>query len=215
MTQPILFDMDGVVLEGRGTHPTVYDRAADAALTELGLEPDERRRAALREYEYESVERACTALGVDPARFWQLKERHASRLCHDRLRAGERGVYDDVAAIDALAAETTLALVSNNRHETVSFVADHFELPFDLVRGRDPTPEGFRRRKPRPDYLEETLERLDEDGGLYVGDRETDVVAASRAGLEAAYLRRPHNADTTCPDGAIELESLSELLERR
>ena len=35
MTPPLLFDMDGVLLEGRATDPTVYDRAADAALEEL------------------------------------------------------------------------------------------------------------------------------------------------------------------------------------
>ena len=33
---PVLFDMDGVVLEGRGTPQFVYDRAAERAVAETG-----------------------------------------------------------------------------------------------------------------------------------------------------------------------------------
>lgn len=204
--------MDGVVLEGPGTPQSVYDRAADAALDDLGLEPTDRQRADLRSHGYESVESACAALGADPREFWRRKESAASRLAAERIRSGERGRYDDVAALESLADRATLALVSNNRHDTARFVAEFLPVPFATARGRAPTPEGFSRRKPDPHLLRETLEELGVERGLYVGDRETDVVAAQRVGLEPAYLRRPHNADVQLPEGAAyELEGLDEL----
>ncbi|TYL40503.1 HAD family hydrolase [Natronococcus pandeyae] len=204
--------MDGVILEGPGTPLSVYNRAADTAIDALGLEPTERQRRDLRDHGYENVESACSSLGVDPTEFWRRKEEQASRLAADRIRSGERGIYEDVEALRTLGERATLALVSNNRHETAEFVADHLPASFAAARGRDPTAAGWRRRKPKPDYLLETLAELDVDGGLYVGDRETDVIAAEEAGLEAAYLRRPHNADEPLPAGATyELESLSEL----
>ncbi|AGB36729.1 HAD family hydrolase [Natronococcus occultus] len=219
MTETILLDMDGVVLEGPGTPQSVYDRAADTAAAELGLEPTDRQRADLRAHGYETVESACCALGADPREFWRRKEAAASRLAADRIRSGERARYEDVAALESLAERATLALVSNNRHETVRFVADHLPVPFAAARGRDPTPEGFCRRKPDPHLLRETLDELGIEAGLYVGDRETDVLAAEEVGLEAAYLRRPHNADVPLPeDAAYEIESLGELgnvLEKR
>lgn len=215
VTATILFDMDGVFLEGPGTDPSVYERAADAALDELEVEPTAEQRAALRNYGYtDAVADHCDALGIDTDEFWRRKEHHASRFAHDRLRSGERGTYDDIETIRPLARNASLALVSNNRHETVEFVVEwlDFDDVFDAVRGRDPTPAGYGRRKPRPDYLEETLDKLGADEGLYVGDRDEDVLAAERAGLDSVYLRRAHNRNDPLPEGAsYELASLAAL----
>ena len=213
MTETVLFDMDGVILEGTGTDPEIYAAAADDAIEALGLEPTSAQRRALRRHAIEPVLEHAADLGVDPDVFWETKDEHASRRSHELIRAGERALYDDVDAIGELATEATLGLVSNNRHETASFVATHFDLPFAVVWGRPPTIDGSRRRKPDPHYLERTLAELDADDGVYVGDRETDVRAARAAGLEAAYLRRSHNAAAPLPEGtSYELRSLEELV---
>ena len=212
MTEPLLFDMDGVLLEGTGTDPSIYAAAADDAIEALGLEPTPAQRRDLRRHEIEPVLEHAADLGVDPDTFWATKDEHASRRSREVISAGERGLYDDVDVVHDLAAATTLGLVSNNRHETATFVATHFELPFAAVRGRAPTIDGSRRRKPDPHYLERTLETLDAEGGIYFGDRATDVRAARAAGLEAAYLRRPHNAEEPLPAGtSYELSSLEAL----
>lgn len=212
MPQPILFDMDGVILEGPGTDPQVYADAADAALAELEADPTPTQRDDLRRNGLENVIDHCEALGIDPARFWELKERYASQGTHERLRTGARGLYDDIDAIERLAERTTIGLVTNNRHETAEFVADHVGIDFEVVRGRDPTFEGYRRRKPEPDYIEEALDELGVSEGFYVGDSIKDVTAGRAAGLETAFLRRPHNRDLDRPaEATVELESLAAL----
>lgn len=210
----LLFDMDGVVLRGRGTPQSVYDRAAERAAAETGVEPSDETLSLLRKHGYVTVARGCSLLGVNPVKFWKLKEKHACEVCHERLQAGRRGVYDDTDVVHELVEETTVGLVSNNRQETVEFVADYFDMPFDLTRGREPTPEGFARRKPFPDLLVEASDELDtnDEPPLYVGDRRKDVVAAMAAGMEPAYLRRQHNEDAPLPSGAAyELGSLDDL----
>jgi len=208
----ILLDMDGVILRGRQTPQWVYDRAADRAIETLGLSVTDEQRARLSSFEVEDIERVCSGLGVDTAAFWRRREESATAISTERIERGERTVYDDVDAITALAEDRQLGMVSNNRHATVTFVAEHFGLPVAAVRGRDPSPEGFHRRKPDPHYLTETLARLDSEAGLYVGDRASDVEAAARAGLESAYLRRPHNEEDPLPTGAsYELDSLADL----
>lgn len=208
--------MDGVVLRGRGTPQWVYDRAAERAADEMEFKPSERTMSLLREHGYVTVARGCRLAGVDAERFWRLKEKHACDVARERMRAGERGVYDDTDAITELVDETevTVGLVSNNRRDTVEFVAEVFGLPFGVVRGRSPTPEGFGRRKPFPDLLAEASEEMGSEGSeVYVGDRRKDVVAARAAGMEAAYLRRPHNEDEPLPSGVTyELDSLKGLL---
>lgn len=217
---PICFDMDGIILEGPGTQPGVYDAAADAALADLDLEtePTPAQRRDLRNQDTDAIVDRCAELGIDPDRFWQLKDRYASQGTHDRIRSGARGTYDDIDAIHDIAGRTTIGLVTNNRHETAVFVADYFEFDFDVVRGRDPTIEGFHRRKPDPYYLEEALSDLetptDAADGIYVGDKATDIHAGTELGLETVYVRRPHNRDRECPvDATDEVETLSELLE--
>ena len=72
--------------------------------------------------------------------------------------------------------------------------------------------EGFSRRKPDPYYLREALPHLGVSDAIYVGDRETDVRAATRAGLDGIYLRRDHNADAELAvEPVAEIESLHQL----
>ena len=209
----ILFDMDGVLIEGPRTDPQVYADASDAALAELDAEPTPSQRRDFRNHDVERIRTHCEELGIDRARFWKLKETYASSGTHDRLRSGERGIYDDVDAIRELSDRTTTGLVTNNRHETAAFVAEFVGIDFDVVRGREPTLEGYERRKPDPYYLEEALADLGVSDGLYVGDSPKDIVAGQAAGLETAFLRRSHNRERECPPNATyELESVTEVL---
>jgi HAD superfamily hydrolase (TIGR01549 family) len=210
----LLFDMDGVILTGRGSDPVVYERALADTLTDYGLTVSDPQRTALSGHEYtEPFVDACRAVGVDPKPFYAAREVHSARRIADRIKTGVRGLAPDADALTALSDEYELALVSNNYHRVVETVVDHHGLDiFAATRGRAPGITGFRRRKPDPYYLRETLGRLDADAGLYVGDRETDLVAADRAGLDGVFLRREHNAEVDlAPEPAAVVDSLAEV----
>ncbi len=199
----VLFDMDGVLLDGRRSVPGTYERAADEAIDELGLDPDDDQQAVLRAYRCDKTVRAvCRTLETDLERFWRLKERRANALAREQFQAGERTFQDDISTAVAVASERPAAIVSNNRHDTVVFAAERHEIgaAVDAVRGRDPTPAGFRRRKPDPHYLIETMAKLGADAGVYVGDRAKDVLAADRAGLASVLLARPGHAEEELPE---------------
>lgn len=221
--EAILFDMDGVLLEGRRSLPGTYERAADRAIDELGLEPSTDQRTLLRAYRCdEAVRTVCTELGVELERFWRAKERHATALAREHLENGDRAFHDDVDTAVTVASTRPAAIVSNNRHGTVVGAADRHEVgaAVDTVRGRDPTPAGFHRRKPDPYYLTETLRTLDATTGAYVGDRPKDVLAADRAGLASILLSRPEHPDeelpaASSPEATIRsLEELPAVLDR-
>ncbi|SIS13159.1 HAD family hydrolase [Natronorubrum thiooxidans] len=210
----ILFDMDGVILEGRGSDPIVHSHALEDVIDDLDLDLDQEHLDTLERYEYTAAfEAACETIGIDPVSFYKRREEYSATHIIDRIRAGKRELYPDVDAIESLQERCLTGLVSNNYDPAVSFVVNHFELDtFSFVRGRDLGVEGFRRRKPEPYYLQEALETLDVSDGWYVGDRETDLVAAERAGLRPVFVRRAHNA-TVEPDleAYTEVQSLSEL----
>ncbi|GAB6878929.1 HAD family hydrolase [Halorubrum gandharaense] len=217
MTDAVLFDMDGVFLVGAGTDPAVYRTAARDALAELGVEePPADAAETLGAVRYDpAMDAACERLGVDRDEWWAAREHHASRRTNRRVETGDRSVYDDAQAVADLPADCTAALVTNNRQATADFVADHlFGDRLDAVVGREPTIAGYRRRKPDPNLIETALSEIGVSDGLYVGDRETDLVAAERAGLRGVFLEREHNdaaALAASPDHVV--GSLSELPE--
>lgn len=210
----VLFDMDGVILEGRGTDEVVHERALTDAINERGLGVDAETRSLLAGYEYDTdFVAGCRRLDIDPVEFYDLRERYSAKRAIDRLAVGTRGPYPDVEVLPALAERYSLGLVSNNYDSVVSFVVEHYDLAcFSHVSGRDTGLGGFYRRKPDPHHLLAAVSALDGREGLYVGDRATDVLAATRAGLDAVFLRRAHNRDRPTPEGvAIEVGSLEEL----
>jgi hypothetical protein len=71
---------------------------------------------------------------------------------------------------------------------------DFFDLrpSFDTYYGREKTVESLSLKKPNPHYLERALSDLEAETALYVGDSESDVAAAHRAGVDSAFVRRPH-----------------------
>lgn len=217
MYDALLFDMDGVLLVGAGTDPGVYRMAAHDALREVDVDPRTvpgQHTDTLGAVRYSpEMAAACEALGVDRDRWWRARERHASRRTNTRVRAGARSRYPDAEALTDIARDRRLGLVSNNRLSTTAFVSEFcFPGVFDAVVGREPTVTDYRRRKPEPDLIERGLTAMNERTGLYVGDRETDVIAAERAGLDSAFLVRPHNdASDLDAEPTYVIESLYDL----
>ncbi|PSQ58760.1 MAG: hydrolase [Halobacteriales archaeon SW_9_67_25] len=191
----VVFDNDGVIVEP--TDSTHITDAVCAALHDVGVDPDRERveqAIAASAGPHETLQTVGVD-AVDVERFWRRREDLAAATQMNLIRDGSKRLYDDVAALTQL--DARLGMVSNNQHETVSFIVDHYGLDFfDVVYGREPTVAGAERKKPDPYYLERALSDLGTRDALYVGDSEVDVRAAGRAGVDSAFLRRDHSADT-------------------
>lgn len=189
----IVFDNDGVLIE-----PTDRERLSDAvrrSFEEFDVEVEEAivRRAV--EEDRLPFDEVRDEYGLDPEEWWSRREALATEIQREEIRTGLKPLYADVEALHDL--DHTLAVVSNNQHATIEFILDHHGLHghFETYYGRDPTVDGALCKKPDPDYIERALDDLGTTNALYVGDSEKDVVAADRAGIDSAFLRRPHRAD--------------------
>ncbi|ERH08599.1 MAG: haloacid dehalogenase family hydrolase [halophilic archaeon J07HX64] len=209
--EAVLFDMDGVLIQGRATTPEVYANAADDTLAELGADVSETERSVLRQPQFDrAMAERCRAVGIDPEEFWTVREGFASERANRRIGSEPRTPYEDTTVLATLSAR--LGVVSNNRRGTVEYVADKlFSGRFEAAVGRDPTLEGYRQRKPDPHYIERALGQLGVENALYVGDRGTDLLAARRAGIDGAILRRDHGQGTLEETPTLDLTGLEEL----
>ena len=208
----VLFDSDGVLV-----HPPAAETqtaAIRAAFRSVGVDdPAERHVDALTAgVTVDVLEEIGNAYGVDPERLWLARERHDERSQLEAFRAGDRDRYGDIDAV--LDHPLPSGVVSNNHHSTVDFLLEFFGWTgtFDTYYGREMSVESLELKKPNTYYLDRALADLDAAAALYVGDSESDVVAADRAGLDAAFVRRPHVRDADLSvDPDYEVESLHEV----
>ncbi|WP_227374323.1 HAD family hydrolase [Haladaptatus halobius] len=208
----VLFDNDGVLVEP-ATVSTLRE-AATTTFAEFGADPDpDHVDAICHTVTPDDLDRVCTAYDLDLAEFWKVRDGAVSEAQLRELRAGRTTTYDDVDALESF--ERPLGIVSSNQHATIEFMLDHFDLGrhFETYYGRPPTIEAFHRKKPEPYFLERALADLGVEDALFVGDSESDVLAADNAGLDSAFIRRPHRADYTLSvEPTYEIESLPEIL---
>jgi len=210
--ETILFDMDGVLLEGYHTDRAVYRQAAATTLADFGVEhggdppPD-----LVAPDNVADIRATCDDLGLPTAPAWAYRERAATTIENESIVAGGRAPFPDTDVLDTLAEDCTIGVISNNRHGTVRFVAEYFEWPVDAVRGRFPTLGEFAHLKPHPRLLLGELDKLGIDEALFVGDRRTDVEAAHRAGIDAALLTRSGDPVPGEEEPRFHIASLSEL----
>jgi HAD superfamily hydrolase (TIGR01549 family) len=211
----VLFDHDGVLLTLTGQ--PLHLRGARAAFERVGVtDPAPADVEALSiGVTAPLLEETCERYGVDPEAFWAARDEVTSRLQREAMDRGEKRPYDDIDALSGLSGP--FGVVSSNQLATVEHAIDRFDLPaFRTVQAREPTVESLRRKKPEPYYLERALAELGTDTALFVGDSESDIEAARRAGIKAAFVRREHNAArtlSTTPDYEIDgLDGLAALV---
>ncbi|RCU47683.1 HAD family hydrolase [Haloplanus salinus] len=212
--EAVLFDNDGVLVEP--IDRSVLRGATWEAFDALGVpdpDPDDVDRVSIG-VTPDLLSTVCATYDLDPARFWRARDYHSSHAQRAELRAGRAALYDDFDAVRAI--DAPRGIVSSNQQGTVEFMHDFFATRdlFATAYGREPTVRSLSRKKPDPYYLHRALADIDADAALFVGDSESDVRAARNAGLDAAFVRRPHRESYDLSvDPTYELDGLAALLD--
>ena len=206
----VVFDNDGVLTE-LTPHEVIRD-AVRETFREFDADPSPEAVEALVGEDVDAIYRVCDKYDPDPEQLWSRREANATSAQKEAIDGGIKGLFDDVDALREF--DATRGVVSNNQHATVEYIVEAFDLRnlFSVAIGREPTLDGFRNRKPNPHYLERAVSTVKADSVLYVGDSNVDVVAARRAGMDVAFLRREHrNGYELQAEPTYEIESLAEL----
>jgi HAD superfamily hydrolase (TIGR01549 family) len=213
---------DGLLLDHDGVIVTLADRAslrraASDALADAGItDPDPADVDAISVgVDPADVRRLGRTYDVEPATLWRHRDDRIERLLRTATREGRKTPYDDVDGLTEV--DLPLGVVSNNQTRIVEDVLAHHGLAdvFGTVRAREPTLASLDRKKPAADFLTDAMADLGIERPLYVGDSESDVEAARRAGVDVAFLRRPHNAERSLSvEPTYEVESLRAVVER-
>jgi len=193
----LLLDHDGVVvdvLDGDAVR-----RAAREAFEAVGVDSPHDDHVELVAFgpSYDELVAVSDRLGVDHTTLWRHRDDNLAAVLKAAARDGGKQPYSDASVLADLDVPT--GIVSNNQQRVVEFIAEQYELTdhFGAIQAREPHVDSLERKKPAPTFLEAVMADLGATDPLYVGDRESDVIAGERAGVDTAFIRRDHNADVT------------------
>ncbi|MFB6203694.1 MAG: HAD family hydrolase [Candidatus Nanohaloarchaea archaeon] len=215
-----VFDMDGVILNSFVESEEWKFEAVRSALRNEGADPDGLERDELREILGDKGYKACVKkameVGVNPRDIWtEVAERTVSARKR-QLENGDFQLYDGVReTLESIHREVEMALISNAPDEAVMLTVDHFDLKeyFEFYLGIRNF-EDLQARKPHPNHLEVAKAEINKESPLYVGDAESDIIAAHRADMDAVWVNRdgvnPEKLDVS-PE--YEVREISEILE--
>ncbi|MWV63899.1 HAD-IA family hydrolase [Halorubrum sp. JWXQ-INN 858] len=213
MYDAVVFDNDGVLV-GRTPFDTLREAAWDAFERVGVADPDLAHVDDVAVgVDPATLTDICDRYDLDPTEFWRVRDETAVAAQVADARRGRKTPYDDVDSLRHV--DAALGVVSSNQQATVDFLLDHFGLAgrFQTAYGREPSIASLSRKKPSPYYIERALEDLGGGTALFVGDNESDVRAADNAGIDSAFIRRPHRRDfeLSC-EPTYEIDDLHDLV---
>lgn len=214
----VLFDHDGVLLDMDDGGGRSFTEDVREILAGFGvLEPDDEHVEELASLgDPDGKRQVCESYGISIEEFWRRRERRSLQYQKDVIRQGRRKLYSDFNAVEMLYDGFDLGVVSNNQHRFVEFVLDRFGVSylFDVLHGRGQRWTDLGRLKPDTYYVRRAMKELGTEDVLYVGDSWVDVEAARNAGIDVAFVRRPHRQGYELrTEPTYELSGLHELTE--
>jgi phosphoglycolate phosphatase-like HAD superfamily hydrolase len=204
--------MDGVVLKRSGTPKWVYEKAAKKTLDEEGKKFEMKVVREMGNFHWsEKMILTCESIGLSFPKFWKKREKYAAKIERIEMSKGRIELREGVMNKKKVG-YNSVAIVSNNRVRTVKDVVNKFELDFvDLCIGRPMSLDGYKCRKPSPYLINLAKEKLSFSNGIYVGDKESDIVASMRANMDSALLCRNKKDIETTVNPTYKIKSLREL----
>ena len=189
------FDMDGVILDSdnHATGSWLNDAFVRTLRTFDIPEAAENIRALHIVNLRKGIQAFCDRFGIDnPDRLLATREENYVTGKLAALKDGRIALFSDVSALEKLAQDYTLGLVSNSPQVVVDRVVDHFSLEciFRVFIGRGSSLKEIRYAKPAPQLLERLKGALGATRGYYVGNQPEDVQAARSAALVPIMLDR-------------------------
>ena len=194
MNKPTIFDVDGTLIHTRMEY---FYESVKKVLVELGGNfSTEKVDLFVRGSKHTSRDRIIVEeFGVDYKEFIELWRADCGRF---NVAKKYKSVYPDAKPVlDELLTKGVRMAVVTDAHPHICYPQlGHFIGSGYFSEIISTQEVKNMRNKPAPDGLIECMRRMKLSDACYVGDSESDIVAAQRAGIESIWIdRREHTID--------------------
>lgn len=209
--------MDGVILDYEGDNFNWIYEIVRNVLSDEGVEAAELTRSELDAFLGDQGVQACVEIcnshNVDARTVWTRLAKGTTEARARKIEQGDFRLFPEVKPVlEKLRSKNIeMALVSNAPEDAIELTLENYDLRkyFDYFRGISDF-DDLSDRKPHPDHLNFARAELKRDPFVFIGDSESDVLAARNADMDAAWVNREGSSIDTRPD--YEIEKLGGLL---
>ncbi len=214
----VVFDMDGVLLDSMTDDEWKWD-AVRKVIRSKGVDADKLDKkklgAILGDQGYKECIKACNNLGLSPKKVWTEVAQETTLKRRQRIKNDDIQLFDGAKQLieDLHQEDIKMGIISNAPEDAVEATIEEFDLKkyFHFYMGVRSF-EDLQARKPNPNHLEIAKIEIKRSPILYVGDAESDVIAANRADMKSAWLNREDVEGDVQPDFSIDgLDKLKSL----
>ncbi len=213
----VIFDMDGVIINSTENEEWKYN-AVEKALNDLNVEKQNKRiyNALLGDLGYKKCLDVCKEFDIDAREAWTLVAKYTTQHRAKEIKNNEIQLFNDFKKLKENLSEVNVktGIISNAPMNAVDLTIENFRLKqfFDFylgVRNFD----DLQVRKPHPNHLEIARAELKREPCIYIGDAESDIIAAQRAGMDSAWIKRTSfDSDVSADYEVKDLNKLSNIL---
>jgi len=214
MYDGIIFDQDGVLLDSgiNKFHWMDQIRITEAKRRGINLEKND-IKTIVHASSHENVEELLNQKNMSWKQLKQIEQKKESWKI-ERIEKGEIKLFPKVDEVLEILSKPT-AMVTNAPLMSTKFTLNYFGINnyFDHInapRLKD-MKKFYDRKKPAPVMIEESMEKLDMENPVMIGDSGSDITAAENAGIDSIHLNTYGFETETEP--TYTAESIVELLE--
>lgn len=212
----VIFDMDGVILDFEGENFKWKYDAVRKVLKEHGKNPEKFSRRELDAFIGDQGVKKCVELcnsnNLNARDVWEEIAEETTRARAKKIKEGDFQLFPEVKdVIEELHGQgVELGLVSNAPEMALMETVEYFDLKnyFKFFRGIEDF-DDLSDRKPQPDHLNFARAELKHEPHVFIGDHESDILAAQNAEMDSVWVNRNSSSIDVRPDH--EIESLDEL----
>jgi len=215
----VIFDMDGVILDFEGEDFQWQNKAVREVLKNHGMKnPEELSRSDFEKFlgvgGVKECAEICNEYGLDAGTVWEAVAEETTKARAKKMNKGDFKLFPDVEEVlnELHQRDILLGLVSNAPEMAIMQTMKYYDLKrfFKFYRGIESF-DDLSDRKPHPDHLNFARAELKRDPFIFVGDSESDILAAQNADMDSVWVNRNNSSIDVRPD--YEVEQLGELLE--
>lgn len=209
----VIFDNDGVLLDSTTENLQWMEKFRINQAEKMGgqMTPEQSEKI-FKATKAEEIRELAEETGLTVEKLRKIEVRKSQKKIR-KIKRGEIGLFDSAEEI-LKKIQRPKSMVSNAPWKATQFSLKHCNLRKHFKTVRSPRLDSLEnyieKKKPSPQMIQKTIKEKASENPVYIGDSETDIIAAEKAGIDSIYINRSGKVSR---DPTFSVEKLDEVLD--
>lgn len=209
----VIFDNDGVLLDSTTEDLEWMERFRVEEAERLGGNMTlEQSRKVFKANTAQDIRQIAEQTDLSVEQLREIEARKSQKKIK-KIKQGEISLFDSAKEV-LKEVEQPKSMVSNAPLKATRYSLEHYDIQKYFQTVRSPTLDSIEaymeKKKPNPEMIKETIKEKASKNPIYIGDSDTDIIAAEKAGIDSIHLETSGKTEENPTHSA---EGLQEILD--